>query len=226
MNKVVLQATDLVKTFSDGEETLTVLAGIDFNVGAGETVAIVGVSGSGKSTLLHCLGGLEAVTAGKVELTGIDFTSLDERGRGQLRNRSLGFVYQYHHLLPEFTALENVMMPLIIRGEGGAAASARAEELLSRVGLAERLQHKPPALSGGERQRTAIARALMAKPDCILCDEPTGNLDSHSADQALALLLELNAEAGTSVVIATHDEAIASKMSKRYRMSDNVLHIA
>lgn len=218
MSEIILQATELRKTFDDGDKPLEVLAGINFSVKRGETVAIVGASGSGKSTLLHCLGGLEAVSAGRVELSGVNFASLDERQRGLLRNQSLGFVYQYHHLLPEFTALENVLMPMLIRGKANKAARQRAEELLTKVGLQHRLNHKPPALSGGERQRTAIARSLITRPKCILCDEPTGNLDRDSAGRALELLLELNAELKTSLVIATHDEAIAGKLSKCYRM--------
>ncbi len=221
--QAILQCKGLSKTYDELSQPVEVLKDVNFSVSRGEQLAIVGSSGSGKSTLLHLLGGLDRPSSGEVFMAGQSLQTMSAAGCGRLRNKTLGFVYQFHHLLPEFTALENVALPLLVRGEPVAHASQSAREILTKAGLAERLEHKPAELSGGERQRAAIARALVTRPACVLADEPTGNLDSRNAAQVYELLLELNLEMGLAFVIVTHDYQMAERAGRVMELKDGSL---
>ncbi len=223
MSDIVLEARGVSQTFSDGRLNVEVLKNIDFQVREHQQIAIVGSSGSGKSTLLHLLGGLSQPTHGEVVVDGQVISALSSKAQGVLRNHALGFVYQFHHLLPEFSALENVAMPLLIRGVDRAEALDQASSLLQQTGLSERLEHKPGELSGGERQRAAVARALVTRPKCVLADEPTGNLDYQTADHIHGMMAELNEAYGTALVVVTHDRKLAARMHRQLRLVDGVL---
>ena len=223
MSAAVVEASAVTKVFRQGKLDVEVLKGVDFSVGSGESHAILGASGAGKSTLMHLLGGLDHATAGEIRVAGSPLASLSEANLGRLRNRHLGFIYQFHHLLPEFSALENIAMPLLIRRSSRTEAYIEAQEWLTKIGLQQRANHKPGELSGGERQRVALARALVTRPSCLLADEPTGNLDQQTAAQMLELMLDLNRELDVALVVVTHDLGIAARMQHRWHMIDGVL---
>jgi lipoprotein-releasing system ATP-binding protein len=223
VSAVVIEAKSVSRVFHQGKLDVEVLKGVDFSVAAGESHAILGASGAGKSTLMHLLGGLDHVSSGEIRIADSNLSRLSETSLGNLRNRHLGFIYQFHHLLPEFSALENIAMPLLIRRQGFTAAYDEARTWLTKIGLEARANHKPGELSGGERQRVALARALVTRPDCLLADEPTGNLDQHTAAQMLELMLGLNREMSTALVVVTHDLAIAQRMQFRWHMHDGIL---
>lgn len=225
MNKAVLECQQLNKTFKDAGKPVIVFNNLDLVIAQGESVAIIGRSGAGKSTLLQLLGGLDKPSSGKILVNGHNFARMNEKQKARLRNQQLGFIYQFHHLLPEFTALENVCIPLVMGGEAIKDAEVKASAILEKTGLAERLQHKVAQLSGGERQRVAIARSLVTKPACVLADEPTGNLDSQTADNVFNMMLELNRDMGTSIVIVTHDEQLAARMDKTYLLHEGKLEL-
>lgn len=226
MSDNVLLCNNLYKSFAEGVLQVDVLRGVNLQVSKGESIAIMGTSGSGKSTLLHLLGGLDIPNKGEISISGNNISTLTDAERGKLRNESLGFIYQFHHLLQEFSALENVAMPLLISDSCDTdTATKTAKELLEKVGLGNRLEHKPGELSGGERQRAAIARAMVTRPECILADEPTGNLDEKTADQVFDLMMELKQEIGTSFVMVTHNQSLAEKMDKTYQLHDGLLEI-
>jgi len=223
VSEIVIQAKSVSRVFHQGKLDVEVLKGVDFSVSVGESHAILGASGAGKSTLMHLLGGLDHVSSGEIRIVDNNLSRLSETSLGNLRNRHLGFIYQFHHLLPEFSALENIAMPLLIRRQGFTAAYDEARDWLTKIGLEQRADHKPGELSGGERQRVALARALVTRPDCLLADEPTGNLDQHTAEQMLELMLGLNREMNTALVVVTHDLSIAQRMQFRWHMHDGVL---
>lgn len=223
MNEAIFNCQKICKSYHDGTDTIDVLKGIDLTINRGEKIAIIGPSGSGKSTLMHLLGGLDNPTAGQVLMQGIDWRSLSEKQRCKIRNQYLGFVYQFHHLLPEFSALENVAMPLLLADKSVVDARETAETMLVEVGLAHRLTHKPSQLSGGERQRVAIARALVHKPHCVLADEPTGNLDNATAMKVFELMLDLNERFNTALIIVTHDKQLAARMGRVLTIQDGSL---
>ena len=223
MTEVVIEAKSVHKAFRQGKLDVTVLSGVDLKISAGESHAILGASGAGKSTLMHLLGGLDQVSDGDIQVMGKPLAKLSETDLGRLRNRYLGFIYQFHHLLPEFSALENIAMPLLIRRLPKEQALLQAQQWLQQIGLEQRAEHKPGELSGGERQRVALARALITKPACLLADEPTGNLDQHTALEMLELMLDLNRKMDTALIVVTHDMSVASRMQHRWRMQDGTL---
>jgi len=223
VSEIVIEAKSVSRVFHQGKLDVEVLKEVNFSVAVGESHAILGASGAGKSTLMHLLGGLDHVSSGEIRIADSNLSRLSETSLGILRNRHLGFIYQFHHLLPEFSALENIAMPLLIRRQGFTAAYDEAREWLTKIGLEQRANHKPGELSGGERQRVALARALVTRPDCLLADEPTGNLDQHTAAQMLELMLGLNREMNTALVVVTHDLSIAQRMQFRWHMHDGIL---